>query len=183
MSIWCQPYFSLQGSGLRSLRIIQCAWIPYRMKKSPGVVTEALMFATATDEEKIEDAKCKEQRLEEASTPKAEGKRTVQPKTKKTDSEKPCEDAADDELTVGCIVIVSATKEKARFDNWTAEVLRLGKTDKVRVKMLDGPAAGVAKDFPRCNLNLDVTGEEEVVEDEAEAKRQKTAAELFGTVL
>ncbi len=152
------------------------------MRKSPGVVTEALMFATATDEEKIEDAKCKEQRLEEASTPKAEGKRTVQPKTKKTDSEKPCEDAADDGLTVGCIVIVSVTKDKARFDNCTAEVLRLGKTDKVRVKMLDGPAAGVAKDFPRCNLNLFVA-EENVAEDEPEAKRQRMAAELFGATL
>jgi hypothetical protein len=61
-------------------------------------------------------------------------------------------------------------------------VVRFGKDNKVRVKMLDGPAAGVAKDFPRSNLTL-VGTEEKVTEDEAEAKRQKTAEDLFGTTL
>ena len=156
------------------------------MRRSPGVVTEALMHASATDEEKLEDARCKVVRLEEARVANVEGKRSAKPQAKeakKTDSEKRCEDAADVELTVGCIVITSSSKEKARFDNFTAEVLRLGKTDKVRVKMLDGPAAGVAKDFPRCNLNLVVKEQTAPAEDEQETKRQKMAAELFGATL
>jgi hypothetical protein len=154
-------------------------------RRSPGVVTEALMHASATDEEKLEDARIKEA-LVGVRVAKFEGKRSVKPQaqeTKKTDSEKSCEDAADVELTVGCIVITSANKDKARFDNFTAEVLRLGKTDKVRVKMLDGPAAGVAKDFPRCNLNLAVKEQAVPAEDEQETKRQKKAAELFGATL
>jgi hypothetical protein len=167
------------------------------MRKSPGVVTEALMHASATDDEKVEDARCKQVRLTEGSTAQVEGKRKTdsekqakktdsEKQAKKTDSEKQApgqENAADDELTVGCIVIVSVTKEKARFDNWTAEVLRLGKTDKVRVKMLDGPAAGVAKDFPRCSLKLLVTEETVPEEDEQETKRRKMAADLFGATL
>jgi hypothetical protein len=156
------------------------------MKRSPGVVTEALMHASATDEEKLEDARCKALRLEEATVANVEGKRSAKlqaKETKKTDSEKRCEDAAEVELTVGCIVITSASKDKARFDNFTAEVLRLGKTDKVRVKMLEGPAAGVAKDFPRCNLNLAVKEQVAPTEEEQEAKRQKTASDLFGDTL
>jgi hypothetical protein len=157
------------------------------MRKSPGVVTEALMHASATDDEKVEDARCKQVRLTEGA--QVEGKRKTdseKKQAKKTDSEKQApgqENAADDELAVGCIVIVSVTKEKARFDNWTAEVLRLGKTDKVRVKMLDGPAAGVAKDFPRCSLKLLVTEETVPEEDEQETKRRKMAADLFGATL
>ena len=80
-------------------------------------------------------------------------------------------------------MITSSSKDKARFDNFTAEVLRLGKTDKVRVKMLDGPAAGVAKDFPRCSVKLLVTEETVPAEEEQETKRRKMAADLFGATL
>ena len=156
------------------------------MRRSPGVVTEALLHASATDEEKLEDARAKLFRLTDVRVANVEGKRSVQPQAKedkKTNSEKRSEDAVDVELTVGCTVITSASKDKARFDNFTAEVLRLGKTDKVRVKMLDGPAAGVAKDFPRCNLNLVVKEQTAPAEDEQETKRQKLAAELFGETL
>ncbi len=78
-------------------------------------------------------------------------------------------------------MLTCAKKEKARFDNFKAEVLSI-KKDKVRVKLLDGPAAGVAKDFPRCNLNL-VPAEPVEEEESADVKRQKLASELFGDVL
>jgi hypothetical protein len=157
------------------------------MRKSPGVVTEALMHASATADEKVEDARCKQVRLTEVA--QVEGKRKTdseKKQAKKTDSEKQTpvqETAADDGLEVGCIVIVSVTKDKARFDNCTAEVLKFGKTDKVRVKMLDGLAAGIAKDMPRCSLKLVVTEETVPEEDEQETKRRKMAADLFGATL
>ncbi len=155
------------------------------MRRSPGVVTEALLHASATDEEKLEDARAKLFRLTDVRVANVEGRTVITSakEDKKTNSEKRSEDAVDVELTVGCTVITSASKDKARFDNFTAEVLRLGKTDKVRVKMLDGPAAGVAKDFPRCNLNLVVKEQTAPAEDEQETKRQKMAAELFGETL
>ena len=155
------------------------------MRRSPGVVTEALLHASATDEEKLEDARAKLFRLTDVRVANVEGRTVITSakEDKKTNSEKRSEDAVDVELTVGCTVITSASKDKARFDNFTAEVLRLGKTDKVRVKMLDGPAAGVAKDFPRCNLNLVVKEQTAPAEDEQETKRQKMAAELFGATL
>ncbi len=151
------------------------------MRRSPGVVTEALMHASTTDEERVEDAKAKVDKDIEVEGKKG-AKKEAKPEAKKKESEERCEDPADVVLTVGCIVITSAKKEKARYDNFTAEVVRLGKTNNVRVKMLDGPAAGVAKDFARCNLNLFVA-EENVAEDEPEAKRQRMAAELFGATL
>ena len=151
------------------------------MRVSPGVVTEALMHASTTDEERVEDAKAKLVRDIDVEGKKG-AKFQAKQEAKKNESEERCEDPADVVLTVGCIVITSAKKEKARFDNFTAEVVRLGKDNKVRVKMLDGPAAGVAKDFPRCILNL-VVEEEKVAEDEPDAKRQRMAAELFGATL
>ena len=153
------------------------------MRRSPGVVTEALMHASATDEERVEDARVKLARSQESKGASVEGRKCQAKEANKIDSEERCEDAADVALTVGCTVITSAMKDKARFDNFTAEVVRLGKTDKVRVKMLDGPAAGVAKDFPRCNLNLAVKEQTAPAEDEQETKRQKMAAELFGATL
>jgi hypothetical protein len=163
------------------------------MRKSPGVVTEALMHASATDDEKVEDAKCKEVRLQEASTAKVDAKLvrsgTWRAKDKLQAKKSETEDAADVELTVGDIVVVNVSKDKARFDNCAAEVLRLGKTDKVRVKMLDGPAAGVSKDFPRSCLKLPPVPESTVpetsvpAEDDQETKRRKMAADLFGTTL
>ncbi len=152
------------------------------MRVSPGVVTEALMHASTTDEERVEDAKAKLVRDIDVEGKKG-AKFQAKQEAKKNESEERCEDPADVVLTVGCIVITSAKKEKARFDNFTAEVVRLGKDNKVRVKMLDGPAAGVAKDFPRCNLNLVVKEETAPAEDEQETKRQKMAAELFGSTL
>jgi hypothetical protein len=56
------------------------------------------------------------------------------------------------------------------------------KKDKVRVKLLDGPAKGVAKDFPRCMLNL-VPGESGEDAESADVKRQRLANDLFGDTL
>jgi hypothetical protein len=140
-----------------------------------------MLNASTTDAEKVDDAKAKEDKNIEAEVKKA-AKKDGKNETNTRESEVRCEDPDDVVLTVGSIVITNAKKDKTRFDNFKAEVVRFGKDNKVRVKMLDGPAAGVAKDFPRCNLNL-VVAEEKVSEDESEAKRRKTAAELFGPIM
>jgi hypothetical protein len=152
------------------------------MRASPGLVTEALMNASTTDEERIEDAKAKTDKDSEVEVKKGAKKDAKKETNKMGQSEERPQDPDDVSLEVGSIVLTSAKKDKARFDNFKAEVVRFGKDNKVRVKMLDGPAAGVAKDFPRCNLNL-VATEEKEEEVEVDAKRQKTAAELFGDVL
>jgi sRNA-binding protein len=151
------------------------------MRASPGLVTAAMLNASTTDAEKVDDAKAKEDKNIEAEVKKA-AKKDGKNETNTRESEVRCEDPDDVVLTVGSMVITNAKKDKTRFDNFKAEVVRFGKDNKVRVKMLDGPAAGVAKDFPRCNLNLFVA-EEKVTEDETEAKRHKTAAELFGPIM
>jgi hypothetical protein len=151
------------------------------MRASPGLVTEAMLNASTTDAEKVEDAKAKEDKNNEAEVKKT-AKKDGKNETNKRESEERCEDPDDVVLTVGSMVITNAKKDKARFDNFKAEVVRFGKDNKVRVKMLDGPAAGVSKDFPRCNLNLLVAEEKETA-DEAEAKRHKTATELFGPIM
>ena len=92
-------------------------------------------------------------------------------------------DEEDDKFNIGDKVRTVATKQKDKFDNMLAEVVSIKKTT-YRVKILEGPAKLTMKDF--LFKNLKAINEEEVPGDnpaEVEAKRQKLATSLFGTVL
>lgn len=142
------------------------------------------MFAATTAEERAEDAQAKddkEAKRSEQDAKKGEKKDAKKDPKRNEPDERP-EDPSDVVLEIGNIVVTSAKKEKARFDNFQAEVLSI-KKDKVRVKLLDGPAKGVAKDFPRCMLNLVPGGESGEDAEGADVKRQRLANDLFGDTL
>jgi hypothetical protein len=86
------------------------------MRGSPGKVTEALMFAATTVEERDEESKAKDEK--QAVKDDQEAKKSA-----KRDAAK-VEPAIGD-LQVGSIVITTTTKDKARFNNFKAEVINI----------------------------------------------------------
>jgi hypothetical protein len=91
-------------------------------------------------------------------------------------------------VNIGDKVRTIAAKQKDKFNNMVAEIITI-KKKAYRVKILEGPAMGTMKDFLFRNLKaMDkevVPGVTPAGDDpaEVEAKRQKLAASLFGTML
>jgi sRNA-binding protein len=148
------------------------------MRGSPGKVTAALMQAATTEAERIEDAKAKDDK--DAKKDELEAKKNA--KKDELEAKKNANDSPGQVvLVVGDIVITSVKKYKARFDSFKAQVVSI-KKDKVRVKFMEGPADGVAKDLPRSGVSLFVD-DADAEEDSGDQKRQKLADELFGATL
>ncbi len=91
------------------------------------------------------------------------------------------EKAEDDaKFNVGDVVVTRAIKSKDHFDSKEAVVVTVKKCGKIRVKITDGPAAGTVRDYSTNMLTLKLKDEKPDDEDERNAKRARTAQELFG---
>jgi hypothetical protein len=113
------PFTPLPPTTLCLCDHIECTCIPHRMRGSPGKVTEALMFAATTEAEREEETKAKDDK--QAQKDDQEAKKSAKKDAAKVDQ-------ATVDLQIGSIVITSSKKEKARFDNFKSEVLRIKKT-------------------------------------------------------
>jgi hypothetical protein len=86
------------------------------------------------------------------------------------------------EFKVGDVVVTRAVKSKDSFDSREAVVVTVKKGGKIRVKITDGPAAGTARDYSANMLTLKLKDDKPEDEDERNAKRARTAQELFGNL-